>query len=355
MTSPKDLQRRLGGSLFCLFLILFFGSLFAQEPDPAEPEQELKRLKREAKANPSVADPEILIEIYLDDFRHWPRQSDGEEAVRKVIEGGEAMIPHLMRLLDHRDYRLKPAVAYILSRFTLSDEDRETARAKIEPLLFHPKLKACYRHLLQALHAIDRGHAESLSVELLDSTDSALRQAAFAVLNESTSAAPLDALRTLLVVAEGDTRHKAFQLMSKNPDACVDGAALALVGDEHAALAADVTAYLGHRNNEQVKGELKTMLSYEPDRVFAFAVAAMVSLENNYNTVLLTEEQIPSLERFLNARDPLLRVIAAIALGNICSRSGQESDRNRLRNQVVPTLMDVFLKNRYFKDFNCML
>ncbi|MHC4946257.1 MAG: hypothetical protein ACYTG7_24860, partial [Planctomycetota bacterium] len=340
--------------ILCL-LGLLCGSLPGQEPQEKPLQEDVEKLRKKDLLNPAIADPELLVEALRDSFRHWPRHREGVDAVANVIEGGRDTIPYLMKLLDDRDYRLKPAVAHMLSSLIFLEADRETAKAKIKPLLSHPKLRSSYKILLQSLHRLDRADTERLSIELLVSKDGVHRQAAFSILSKND--VPLDktALHALLKTTKGETRHKVFQLLMREPDEKLDQEALTLMGDTHASMAAAVNRYLGGRNTAGVKEGLESRLSFEPDREFAFALAALVRLEQNYKQALLREEYVPDLENFLSSRDPLFRVSAAAALANICNRSGKEADINKFRTLIVPTLMDVYLKNRYFKDFNCML
>lgn len=345
-------------------LLLFSWSIPCRAQDEGKSKEllELERLeaarkKREAlKAaavrNPSIGDPELLVEAYRDSFRHWPRHEQGKDAVREVLKGGKDTAPFLAKLLDDRDYRMKPALAYMLGRLGYVE-----AKDQIEELLDDPHLKASARHILQALHQLDKAHAEGLAQKLLGSKDKALRNAAFSLLNSKRGVdpVPLESLRALLESRDGDIRHKAFSLLKRKESEALDEVALNLVGDDYPTLAGDVCLYLGTRNNPAVIEGLRTKLTFEPERAFAFALASLVELESNFNLVLLIKEDFEKLRPFLNSRDPLLKVSAAAALGSICLRSNTDEDANLIHNNIVPALMEVFLPNRYFRDHACML
>lgn len=338
--------------LFGLLLALTAGSLRAQDPEPQDLEKELRRILNQ---DPSIMEPEMLLKKHKDDLRHWPRHRDGEHAVKQVLQGGRDMIPLLLDLLDERDYRLKPAVAFMLSQLITEQADREAATEKVLPLLEHPKLKSSTRVLLQSLHRIDPEATEKRCLDMLVSTNTAYRRAAFALLNTQDCGVTVADLMPLLDAASGAARRRVFQLLIKEPSEDLDRAALKLVGDDHPALAADITDYLSVRNNPVVLAGITERLDFEPERRFAFALIIAANLENNYSVILLDDGMVPDLDPYLSNRDPLFRLAAACALCNICRRSGREADVNLIRNKIVPAFMDVFLKNRYFKDFNGLL
>ncbi|MFH1999090.1 MAG: HEAT repeat domain-containing protein, partial [Planctomycetota bacterium] len=330
----------------------------AQEVPPVDTAQrdlEISKTRADALKKPSLADPAVLVDAVKDDLRHWPRHARGEEAVRKILRNGKDSIPYLLTLFDDRDYRMKPALAYLLGKLVKEDADRATAKEKIKPLLYDPNLKASVWHLLQALYQIDPAETQSLSLEFLLSENNTFRSAAFGLLSAIDNRGWAPQLYKAMEKASGDSRWKIFQLLVKDPCEQLDQAALAMMGDPFPSLAEDVSAYLAFRKTPLVIDTLKNKLTYESERTFAFALTTMVSLENNYDLMLIEKDRAPDLEKFLQSRDPLFRVSAAAAMANLCSRSGSEKDINMIRNRIVPVFMDVFLKNQYFKDYQCML
>ena len=317
--------------------------------------KDIEKLQDEARRNPSVADPEILVDIYKEYLRFWPRNKDGQEAVSQILKCGNGTIPYVEKMLDGRDYRVKPAVAHILAKLEYFE-----AYDKIKSLLDDPRLKASTRLILQALHRLDPLGTEMFCLELLGGKNSSFRQAAFALLTnrlepEMIKGEKVAILRDLMKSEEGDVRHKAFQLALKNPDDALDACALSLTGDPDPQLAEEVMEYLASRNSPEVIEKLKALLTYDYERPFAFALMTLVRMENNYGQAILDLEMMPELEKFISSRDPLFCVSVAAALGNLGLRSSSEADLNLIRNQVVPAFMQVFLSNRYYKDFSSML
>jgi len=356
-------------SAVLLWVVLFFpaaaGLLFSQDPaaDPNAPAKEeddtqekpdkketLEKLKQEGIKDPVLADPELLVEFYKPHFLKWPHRKESDDAVKQVIKGGKATAPYLIRLLDGRDYRLKPAVAHILGKLG-ADE----ARDRIESLINDTRLNSSLRHLLMALDDLDSTYTKALCMNLLSSSKRVQRNAAFWLLNSHEKPPARSLLINLLGSSEGDVRYKTFRLMEKNPSEELDEAALGLVGDPFPQLAYRITDYLGSRNNPLVVSGLKERLSFEPERGFAFALAALVKLETTFDEPFFEREMLADIGSFVSNRDPLFRTSAAAAMCCICLRSGNEEDMNTIHNRIVPAIMEVFLKNRYFKDFKCML
>ena len=220
----------------CIHLIIFIllvpaltGMLQAQDQgrenvqDPGKAQKnseipdlkkDIKKLRDEAKRNPSLADPEILVDIYKDSLRYWPRNKNGLEAVAQILKCGKGTIPYLEKMLDGRDYRMKPAVSHLLAKLGhLESYD------KIKSLMDDPRLKGSARLLLQALHRLDPDGTEVLCLELLDGKERPYRQAAFSLLSarmepEMITGEKAQALRDLMKSEDGDVRRAAVKKLS---------------------------------------------------------------------------------------------------------------------------------------------
>jgi len=319
-------------------------------------EKKAKRLKEEIIKNPALADPELLVAVYSDDLCHWPRFDQGKEAVSKILQGGDDVINFLLPILDGRDYRKKPAVAHILAELGFKE-----AKPKIEALLTDrhlkndPKYKGSVRQIIQSLYLLDPVNTKKLCIENLDAKEKLMRQAAFSILTGNITPAEVDVLVKFLESNNKDVRQKAFLLLQENPSEKVDDAALVLIGDNHPQLAQDVCNYLVSRSSDSLHTKLAEMISFEPDRNLAFVLTVLTNIENIYSIELLKDDYRADLEKLMEYREPLVKVSAAAALGNICHRSGTDIDKNLIHNKIVPTMMEVFLPNLYFKDHSCML
>ena len=190
--------------------------------------------QKAGKVDPLLLPPEELVDRFKRDLVFWPGDK-GRKAADMIFRGGPETTGPLMEVLKGRDYRVKPAVADLLSRFGCKE-----AFDPIRDLLVHPGLKLKVRFLFKALYRLDPRKTLEVCTGLLTSDRKALRTAAF---NFMVVKKDLDSERDvffkLLDSKEGDVRRHAFLLLekAKAPLKELNAAALKLVGDRDARLA----------------------------------------------------------------------------------------------------------------------
>ncbi len=345
------MARKLAGLvLLAGFLCPILG--FAQEEtQPVEPPQSEE--KRTKNVDPLLLEPDELVDLFRSDLMAWPAEK-GLRAAETIFAGGHDTIPYLLKLMAERDYRIKSAAADILSRFGC-DQAWEPTRA----LLSHKALKNRVKHNLTSLGRLRPEATLDLCVDLLSGSQRTLRKATYNFLQARRDLSHVkDKLIGLLQSKENDVRRHAFLLLVKRGALSaveMNRLALGLVGDDDPRLAAEVVALLAIEDDESLIADLRALLDTDNERTFAFAVLILVSREYKLARGDLPVEIAPRLEGLIASNDPLLKVAAAAGLSSLYRRSTSGDASAALRSNVIPAFMEVFLGNRYSKDFSCLL
>ncbi len=322
-----------------LLVLLAGGVSFAQEEQPVR------------KKDPLLLAPGDLVDHCRVELLFWP-DPRGERAVRLIFSRGNETIPYLEKLLEENNYRIKPAVVHLLSRFG-HDAVWEPARA----LINHPGLKPKVKLILDSLHRLRPDETLLLCTRLFSAKARYLRNVSFNFLMTKDISSLKEELEGLIGSPEGDVRRHAFLLLEKSniPAAEMNSIALRLVGDENARLANQVRLYLSRQDSDKVSRELQKLVRSENERVFAFAVLTLVTAELKIAGEFVPLELAGRLDGYLLTRDPLLKVASASGLACIYLRRSAAEDWDYLRACVVPAYMEVFLAGRYCSDFSCLL
>jgi len=333
-----------------LFLSLAGAAAVAQEAPPIDDPGRASG-KNQENIDPLLTEPSELVRHYSNDLILWPEEK-GEKAAEAIYAGGRDTIVPLMEVLKGRDYRLKPGVAYLLSRF-----DCKEAFEPIRATLPHPRLKKAVKHLFASLYRLDEKKTLDLAVSLLSARERHLRKNSHSFLLTKDLGPCKEDLVSLLGSKEDDVRRHAFLLLVKSevPGEELEPHALKLLGSNDPRLTDAARIYLAERCSADLATKLAAMVKDTDERRFAFAVLTLVTAENRKGEKLLPDEAKERLESLIDSRDPLLKVTAASGLTCLYLRRGSQEEHEQLRTRVVPAFMEVFLGGQYCKDFMCIL
>lgn len=345
------MARKLTGLILLAGFLCSIPGLAQEETPPVDPPGSGE--DRTKNVDPLLLEPDELVDLFRSDLIVWPAER-GLRAAETIFGGGQETIPYLLGVLSERDYRIKPAVADILSRFGC-DQAWEPTRA----LLSHKGLKNRVKQILTSLSRLRPEETLELCVDLLSGSRRTLRKATYNFLQARRDLSHVkDKLVGLLQSKENDVRRHAFLLLIKRGDVPageMNRLALGLVGDDDPRLAAEVVALLTLQGDDNLTADLGALLATDRERIFAFAVMILVSREYKLARSDLPIEIAPRLEGLIASNDPLLKVAAAAGLSSIYRRSSSGEAPAALRSTVIPAFMEVFLGNRYSKDFSCLL
>jgi len=338
--------------LGCYLPLLVLASLPAAAQEQ-EPPPNLEATRPEKIQDPLLLEPEELVALNQDVLACWPEER-GARAADMIFAGGKDTVGPLMLLLGERDYRIKPAVADILSRL-----GHVEAYEPIRELVFHEKLRLKTKHIFTALFRLEPGKTLGFCFELLTAEQRTLRKAAFAFMSgKKDLSAHRETALGLIASTKGDVRRHAFRLLPQTgiDPAEMNAVALSLLGDVDARLADEVRLFLASQDSDEVTKGLFEKSSDEEHRIFAHAVLATVTRESRLGRSDLSLELFSRLEQGLDSRDPLTRICAAAGLASLYPRLAEQTeDPAALRRRIVPAFMEVFLGGQYCKDFSCLL
>ena len=293
--------------------------------------------------------PAELVSALLQDLAEYPGGAS-LRAIDQLVLSGPVVKEPLRLVLEGIQYPPRMAAAIALSR--LKDDQ---ALDGMERLLVDPRSKKRAGQILGLIGTVDERRAESLASHQAGQGDPALRLASFRYLSKHLRPELAEDLRPLLASKQASVRRQAFSLLSQMEGVDLVQDCLILLGDEDAALAADVSAHLAERPDAKATATLLEWSEKDlPDRRGLWALLTLAELEERHSMQLLPVDRIPALTKRLRSLDPMERVASAIALAQIGFRSDSPGIETLLGEQVLPTLMETFLQNIYFKDFNAL-
>ncbi|MFH0944185.1 MAG: HEAT repeat domain-containing protein [Planctomycetota bacterium] len=300
----------------------------------------------EKQKTTAPATPAELVSALLQDLAEYPGGSS-LRAIDQLVLSGEAVKEPLRLVLDGIQFPPRMAAAVALSR--LKDDQ---ALDGLERLLLDPRAKKWVGQILSLIGAVDARRAETLASLHAGKGEPALRVASFRYLSQHLRPELVEDLRPLLESKQAAVRRQVFSLLSRVEGGDLVEDCLKLLGDDDAPLAADVSAYLAERLDERATATLLEWSEKDPPtRRSLWALLTVAEFEERHSVQLLSAERIPDLTRRLRALDPMERVTSAIALAQIGFRSDSPGIEALLGEQVLPTLMETFLQNIYFKDY----
>ena len=344
--------------LLTLLMLCLGATAFAQDPLNPNPRKDGRRkgkLEFELPSAPEKARPTApstpaeLVSALLEDLGAYPAGASAR-AIDQLVLSGPAVKEPLRLVLDGIHFPPRMAAAVALSR--LGDA---LALDGMERLFLDPRGKKWAGQVLGLIFAVDQERAELLAALHAGKSDTALRLASFRFLGQHLRPELSRALRPLLKSDRAPIRRQAFALLSSLKDLDLGADCLELLGDEDASLAAAVSQFLADQNAEATVTRLVDWSRQDPpDRHSLWALLTVAELEDQHSVLLLNSDQIPVLSERLTSLDPMVRVASAVALAQIGFRSDADGIETLLAEQVLPTLMETFLQNSYFKDYKAL-
>lgn len=300
----------------------------------------------EQKPETAPTTPEELVRALLPDLADYPGGASAR-AMDELVLAGKAVKPPLRLVLAGIQFPPRIAAALVLSR--LGDLE---ALDGMEDLLEDPRSRRYAGQILTAISAVDGDRAEQLAGRHADAGTAALRAAAFRFLRRRARPELLPILQPLLGHSKAGVRKNAFDLMRTIEGVELSGEALALLGDDDSQLASAATSYLAARSDARMVGELTRLSSEDPpSRRALWALLTLAEVEERTGQTLLPDDQTAVLTTRMRSVDPLMKLSAAIALAQLGARSQAVASEALLAEQVLPTIMETFLRNEYFKDY----
>ncbi len=307
---------------------------------------ELPDAEKRVERAPST--PEDLVHSLVDDLANYPA-GRAERAMDQLVLAGPAVAGPLREVLNGIRFEPRVPAALVLSR--LGDE---AAIAGIEKLIVDPRAKQATRVLLDGLEEIDSRRAREVALGHANGKSPALRSAAlrYLAVRVAHDEAVAAGLRELLDSDVATTRKRAYELLARGGSADLLAESMNILGDRDSQLAERAMNYvIQHKNDDTVAVLVDLARKDPPDRRSMWALITLAEIEDRHGETLLTEDLVPVLRPRLRSLDPLVRVTAGIGLAQIAARSEADGMEDLLAGEVLPALMESFLRNEYFRDF----
>ncbi len=310
----------------------------------AKPEIELPpEMLKEADVQGST--PEGMVQRAKKDLARYP-SSAAKEAITRLVVAGPSVVPPLRALVEGIEFGPRVGAAIALADL----KDVESA-PRITTLLAEPRAVDQAQVLYEAAYRLSVDDAEKAALANANSRNANLRRHSLNALSRHLRAESIPGVRALLSSDQEKTRLEAFTMLEKLDAPGLEVEAMRLLGDSSSALARKVTDWIATHKNDALIAELVGLaLEEQPTRKDLWALLTLAEIEERYNTPILREDRIPQFTTRLRSLDPLVRVSAAIALSHVAARSADPKSEDLLQSQVVPAIVETFLRGEYFKD-----
>lgn len=310
----------------------------------AQPEFELPPDMTEA-ADKQASTPEGAVQRLRRDLARYPSAA-AKRAISELLTFGPAAIPPLRAMLDAPDVKARVGAAVALAGLL----DRPSA-PRIAALASDTRHAEHASALFDAVYTLSIDDAEKAALEGANARNGAIRRAALSSLTANTRPETIPGLRALLSSEHEKTRLEAFQMLEKLNAPGLEIEAVRLLGDLSAPLSARVCEWLVVHRNDAIVAELVGLARNDPpNRKDLWAVLAIAQIEERYGAAIFREDQISVFRNRLRSLDPLVRLSSAIALAHVASRSESVEAEELLSAQVVPAIVETYLRGDYFKD-----
>lgn len=297
------------------------------------------------KADKQATTPDGAVQRLKRDLGRYPSAAS-KQAIAELVSLGQDAVPPLRALLDGTDAKARVGAALALAGL------KDTASAaKIASLVADPRLADHADAVLEAAYSLSIDDAERAALAGAVDRNGAIRRAALSALASRARAETIPGLRALLKSEHEKTRLDAFAILERLDAPGLEIEAMRLLGDLSSALSAKVCEWLVRHRNDAIVAELIGLAKNDPpNRKDLWAVLAIAQIEERFAATILRDDQLEVFTNRLRSLDPLVRLSSAIALSHLASRSQAENAEELLSGQVVPAMVETFLRGDYFKD-----
>lgn len=310
----------------------------------AQPEFELPPEMTEA-ADKQASTPEGAVQRLRRDLARYPAAA-AKRAISELLTFGPSAIPPLRALLDAPDIKARVGAAIALAGLM----DRPSA-PRIATLVSDARHAEHASELFNAVYALSIDDAEKAALEGAIVRNGSIRRAALSALAANARPETIPGLRALLSSEHDKTRLDAFVMLEKLNAPGLEIEAVRLLGDLSSPLSARVCEWLVSHRNDAIVAELVGLARNDPpNRKDLWAVLAIAQIEERYGTPIFRDDQIGVFKNRLRSLDPLVRLSSAIALAHVASRNESVEAEELLSAQVVPAIVETYLRGDYFKD-----
>ncbi len=190
-------------------------------------------------------------------------------------------------------------------------------------------------------------------VGLLDHRSGAMRVAVQRLLANEVGPEHLPLLATVLHAPRSDTRLRALELAARIDDPATLPMLLSRIGDEAPKTASRAADLLASREDESVERFLldRAFTSEPIDRGGAYALLALIRIEERTGRSLLGDAHVPELVEAMSSSEPIVIGAAAAALAGVGFRSPSSREMAWLDLAVPHQLVRLSTGVVFHKDF----
>ena len=191
-------------------------------------------------------------------------------------------------------------------------------------------------------------------VALTDHPNAGMRGAAARALEQRFEPSLLPLLASRLSAERADTRLLLVELVGRSHEPEADHILLSRLGDPATKVASRVVSLLAARPSPELEARLLEISvgTRELDRTAAYALLALVELEDRQRAPLLRDEHVPVLLAGLRASEQVVAAASAVALSGIGFRSPASRSMEWLDREVPHALVRFGTGAVFYRDFS---
>ncbi len=293
----------------------------------------------------SPEDPEArLREILL----RWPAPA-ARAAAARLAESPPTALATALSLLDHNDWRLRAAGAFVLGEIGAAGAVEALKRGVRDE-----GNRICLAEFLTALQRIRPEEGLDALLELAASPSTRARLAVAACLPERVDPRFRPRIVALLGSEHADVREVACRLLGAMHDGARGPELPAALGDPRPRVAMTAARILAQSSDSGIVAELRRHAESGTGRRAAYATLALVLVEDRTGeSVLPAGEEVRSRwyrDVFREDRG-LERGVAAVALANLAAWHDDPRLRELGDGYLVPILIETVAGGVYFPDY----
>lgn len=192
-----------------------------------------------------------------------------------------------------------------------------------------------------------------LLAELLDHSQTPVRNAAFRELSDQMNVDLLEEVANCLSSKRASTRARAVALLSQLEDSLTDDLLFPHLGDPSARVAGSVAVTLGLSRDSAIDQRLLNLAFADKWilRDSCYALLALIQREDAELRAILTENHAPALLTGLDSSDPFVAGVCATALSGIGFRSPDVLGTDWLEQRVPETMIATVSGKSFHNDF----